>query len=505
MRTSGEVVPLQEGDSLAAVDLGSNSFHLVVARYEHGGIRVIDRLRDTPRLALGLGPDGALDAERHRRALSCLAQFGQRLRELHSKRVRAVATNAVRRMKNPRAFLLTAETALGHPIEVVSGREEGRLIYLGVAHGIPESRGRRLVIDIGGGSTEFIIGRGLDALETESLQMGCVATTMRFFADGKVTKRRWERAVDEIAVEFQQFAAEYRARGWSEAVGSSGTIRALGGVGAALGHGDLLTAGALNEIRERIVAAADVAKIKLPSLSEDRRSVIAGGALVLDAAFREFRIEEMRVAETAMREGLLYDMLGRAEHRDPREASIDGLAKRYAVDEAQAQRVEATALAVFDQIAKPWSLGAADRQRLSWSARVHEIGLAIAHSQHHVHGAYVLANSDLFGFTRQEQQLLAFVVRAQRRAIPVAELAALPARESDAALRLAVLLRFAALLHRGRGSEAQPKIRAQATAKSLKLVFPKRWLAAHPLTRTDLETEKGYLAEADLKLLVTAG
>ncbi len=495
-------VPLAPGDSLAAVDLGSNSFHLVVARYEHGGIRVIDRLRETVRLALGLKPDGSLEPERHRLALACLARFGQRLRELESKRVRAVATNTVRRLKAPRAFLLTAETALGHPIEVVSGREEARLIHLGVAHGIPQSRGRRLVIDIGGGSTEFIIGRGLDALETESLQMGCVATTLRFFADGKYTKRRWERAVSEIAVEFQQFAAEYRARGWSETIGSSGTIRALGAIGAALGHGELLTADALADIRERIVAAAEVGRIKLPTLSEERRAVIAGGALVLDAAFREFEIDEMRVAETAMREGLLYDMLGRAEHRDPREASIAGLARRYAVDADQAGRVEETALALFDQVAKTWKLGDADRERLHWAARVHEIGLAIAHSQHHVHGAYLVANSDLFGFTRQEQQILAFVVRAQRRGIPVAELNALPERHAEPALSLAVLLRFAALLHRGRGSEGLPRVRAQAATRTLKLTFPKRWLAAHPLTRTDLETERGYLAEVELRLVV---
>ena len=493
---------LREGDTLAAVDLGSNSFHLVVARHENGVPRVIDRLRDPVRLALGLGPDGGLDPARHRRALESLAKFGQRLREVEPSRVRAVATNTVRRLRNPRAFLVTAETALGHPIEVVSGREEGRLIYLGVAHGLPKTRARRLVVDIGGGSTEFIIGRGLEALETESLQMGCVASTLRFFADGRYTQRRWERAREEIAVEFQQFAAEYRARGWSEAVGSSGTIKSIGAISAALGHGERVTASSLAEIRERILACGNVGRLKLPGLGEDRRPVLAGGALVLDAAFREFGIESMRVAETAMREGLLHDLLGRAEHRDPREASIDGLAQRHRVDAAQAARVESAALALFDQVEKPWRLGDADRERLAWSARVHEIGLAIAHSQHHVHGAYLVAHSDLFGFTRQEQQALAFIVRAQRRAIPVEELGTLPGREGSTMLRLSVLLRLAALLHRGRGSEPLPRLRAQATSAALKLTLPKQWLAAHPLTRTDLETERGYLGEAGLRLIV---
>ncbi|MFN7552338.1 MAG: exopolyphosphatase, partial [Pseudomonadota bacterium] len=202
---------LQEGDSLAAVDLGSNSFHLVVARYEHGDLRVIDRVRETVRMALGLRPDGTLDPERHRRALSCLARFGQRLRDLPPERVRAVGTNTVRRLRNPRAFLLPAETALGHPISVVPGRAEARLIYRGVAHGLPRSRERRLVVDIGGGSTEFIIGCEFAALETESLQMGCVASTLRFFDDGKLTRKRWQRAQTEIEVELQQFAAAYRA------------------------------------------------------------------------------------------------------------------------------------------------------------------------------------------------------------------------------------------------------------------------------------------------------
>ena len=226
---------IKDGDSLAAVDLGSNSFHLVVARYEHGDLRVIDRLREVVRMAMGLRPDGTLEPDRHKLALACLARFGQRLRELPSGRVRAVATNTVRRLRSPRAFLLTAETALGHPIEVVSGREEARLIYLGVAHGVPASRNRRLVVDIGGGSTEFIIGQGLQAQETESLQMGCVASTLRFFADGKVTRRRWQKALTEIEMELQQFAADYRAIGWGEAIGSSGTVRALGAVSRAMG------------------------------------------------------------------------------------------------------------------------------------------------------------------------------------------------------------------------------------------------------------------------------
>lgn len=496
---------IKDGDSLAAVDLGSNSFHLVVARYEHGDLRVIDRLREVVRMAMGLRPDGTLEPDRHKLALACLARFGQRLRELPSGRVRAVATNTVRRLRSPRAFLLTAETALGHPIEVVSGREEARLIYLGVAHGVPASRNRRLVVDIGGGSTEFIIGQGLQAQETESLQMGCVASTLRFFADGKVTRRRWQKALTEIEMELQQFAADYRAIGWGEAIGSSGTVRALGAVSRAMGRGEnIITRDSLDAICERIIDAGEMERIDLPSLSDERKPIIAGGALILDAVFRSLALDQMRVCDTAMRDGLLYDMLGRAEHRDPRVQSIDAFARRYNVDERQARRVEGTALALFDQVMVAWNLGATHRDWLSWAARVHEVGLAISHSQHQMHGAYLLAHSDLYGFARQEQQVLAFIVRAQRRAIPLDELNAIPERLAEPASRVAVLLRLGALLHRGRTAEAFPAIKLKAGEKSLKLTLPRSWLDQHPLTRADLEQERKGLAKLGIRLLLVA-
>jgi exopolyphosphatase/guanosine-5'-triphosphate,3'-diphosphate pyrophosphatase len=494
---------IREGDTLAAVDLGSNSFHLVVARIEHGEIRVIDRVRETVRMALGLRPDGTLEPERQRRALKCLVRFGQRLDRIPSERVRAVATNSVRRLRNPRGFLLIAETALGHPIEVVTGREEARLIYLGVAHGLPKSRARRLVIDIGGGSTEFIIGQGFDALETESLQMGCVASTMRFFADGRITRKRWQRARTEIEVELQQFAADYQRLGWREAIGSSGTARALGTISAELGSRDsVITPASLAAIREHLIEAGEIGRIRLPGLSEERRAVIAGGAVVMESAFEALGIDAMRVCDTAMREGLLYDLVGRAEHRDPRESSINGLAARHGTDAAQATRVERTALALFDQVAEDWGLDAEHRDWLKWCARVHEVGLSIAHSLHHHHGAYLVANSDLFGFTTEEQQALAFIVRAQRRAVPVELLGNLPARLAGPASKLAVLLRLAALLHRSRTSEPLPPLRLAVSAKGLRLDLPREWLARRPLTANDLEQERKHLAALDLALKV---
>ncbi|MCQ4167167.1 exopolyphosphatase [Tahibacter harae] len=493
--------PIQDGELLAAVDLGSNSYHMVVARYQHGELRVIDRLRDSVRMAAGLQRDGSLDSARRDRALACLARFGQRLRALPPGRVRAVATNTVRRMSNPHAFLLPAETALGHPIEIVSGREEARLIYLGVAHSLPESRERRLCIDIGGGSTEFIIGLGMEALETESLQMGCVASTLRFFDDGKLTAKRWRQAQTEIGVELQQFAADYRARGWGETIGSSGTIRAIGNVVQANGWSESgITRASLERLREALLGAGSVDRIRLLGLSEERQSVLAGGVAILEAAFEALALEHMQVCETAMREGLLYDLIGRAEQRDPRTASIESLVRRYDVDRTQAKRVEATAQLLFDQLAEAWQLDGDALDWLRWAARIHEIGIAIAHSQHHLHGAYLVRNSDLAGFTRQEQDFLATILRCHRRKPDQEALAALPERSRRTAARITALLRLAVLLHRARSADRLPALSAKADERNLELRLGRDWLEQHPLTVADLEQEREHLKDLGVKL-----
>lgn len=503
-RTSHATRPaLRDGELLAAVDVGSNSFHVIVARYEHGQLRVIDRLRDAVRLAAGLRADGTFDDAHLARALASLARFGQRLHELPSQRVRAVATNAVRQLRNPDRFLVPAEAALGHPIEIVSGREEARLIYLGVAHGIPESPQRRLVIDIGGGSTEFIIGKHFDTLEKESLQVGCIASTLRFFRDGKISAKRWDEALTEIAMELQQFSADFRACGWSEAIGSSGTVRAIGEVLQACGWSESgIDTAALARLRDAVIACGRVDGVRLPGLSEERAAIFAGGVVILDAVFAALGIEHMRIAETSMREGLLYDLIGRAEHRDPRAASIEALARRYGVDAAHAAHVEATAVAMFDQVAADWQLGSAERDWLAWAARVHEVGLAIAHSQFHKHGAYIVEHSDLAGFARHEQQVLAVLLRCQRRKPDAGSVRDLPERLRLPAVHCIALLRLAVLLLRARSSEPAPALRLNASGPALQLHLPQTWFDSRPLTRADLEQERGYLKHLDIKLSI---
>ena len=498
--------PLKDGDLLAAVDLGSNSFHMVVARYVLGQLRIVDRIKETVRLAEGLDGRGGLNPDVMPRALECLARFGQRLSAIPPHRVRAIATNTVRALDNPQMFLMPAETALGHGIDVVAGREEARLIYLGVANGSPPAEGkRRLVMDIGGGSTEFIIGQGYEAIERESLQMGCIATTRRFFADGKLSRKRWKDARTEITAEFQQFANAYRARGWHDAMGSSGTIKAICEISIAMKFTKAsITAASLDGIREKLLGFERMEDIRLPGLSSERRPIIAGGLLVLDAAFAELAIDRMYVSDNALREGVLYDLVGRASETDPREASITALRNRYGVDAEQASRVEATALALFDQAEQAWGLEPDDRRLLSWAARIHEIGLAIAHSQYHQHGAYLVENSDIAGFSRTEQQILAVLVRNQRRAPNLGGFEKLPDRLVANAQRCAILLRLAVMLHRSHDRDLPPQAALAVDGDTLTLSLPKRWLEGHPLTRSDLDTEREYLQDIGRRLHIKA-
>ena len=498
-------LPLADGDLIAAIDLGSNSYHMLVARYAQGQFRVVDRLRETVRMAEGLDGKGGLSIAARDRALDCLSRFGERIHDLPPLRVRAIATNTVRALREPQAFLMLAESALGHAIEIVSGREEARLVYLGVAHAQPSEPGQlRLVMDVGGGSTECIIGSGLEAIERESLQMGCVATTRRFFDNGKLSRKKWKQALDEIGAEFQQFSHRYRELGWMDVLGSSGTIKAIGSVCAEMKlTKGAITAEALPQVRDRLLEAGHIDAIDLPGLSKDRRPVIAGGLLIIEAAFAALGIERMMVSRAAMREGILCDMLGLGGDEDPRDAAIDLLMARYEVDEAQAKRVEATAMHLFDQVDKPWGLDAEDRAKLGWAAWLHEIGLAIAHSQHHVHGAYLLEHSDIPGFTRQQQQVLSVMVRCQRRGIPKHAFEAIPDRLLLRTRRITALLRLAVLLNRSHGRVDLPALKVSADDTALVLSLPKRWLDGRPLLRSDLSGEPEDMRALGIELAIT--
>ncbi len=488
--------------SLAAIDLGSNSFHMIVGRLKNGQLQLIDRLREPVRLAAGLTDDHRLRPEVAERALDCLKRFGQRVSGLHPDNVRAVGTNTLRLAQATDSFLDRAHEALGHDIEVISGIEEARLVHLGVAHSLAEPAGRRLVVDIGGGSTELIIGEGLDAIHLESLYMGCVSMTQRFFSDGSISKPAMKKAVLAARLELQASKQGFRQLGWSMAAGSSGTIRAVRDVVREAGWSDNgITPESLKSLRRALIEFGHADHIELPGISEDRKAVFAGGVAILSAVFHALKIERMRHSSGALREGLLYDLLGRIQHQDIRESTIQSVAKRYHVDLEQAQRVEETALALAKQLIAPWQLDEQDTERwLHWAALLHEIGLVIAHSQYHKHGAYLIAYSDLPGFSLGDQRFLSVLVRCHRRKFRKSVMEVLPESVRENAVQLGTLLRLAVLLHRNRSHSASPAVLASADKNAIRLAFPKGWLKNHPLTLADLDIERKYLKSAGLKL-----
>ena len=494
-------------DVLAAVDLGSNSFHMVVARYTHGQLTIIDRLREMVRLAAGVAENGRIDKDVAARALACLQRFGQRLRDMHADSVRCVGTNALRLAHRKQAFLERAREALGHPIEIIAGMEEARLIYAGVAHTMPSSPGKRLVVDIGGGSTELIIGEALTPLELESLQMGCVALSERFFRDGKISAKRMERARLAARMELEPVQAAFRRRGWDHVAGSSGTVRAIGDAIRSLDPQALaITPQGVQRAIEYSIEAGHVRELNLEPITEDRRPVFPGGLAILAEVFAVLGITEMQIAEGAMREGLLYDMLGRFKREDARERTVRGMQQRYHVDNEQAERVEATARDFLEQTRETWKLEdpLADLA-LKWAARLHEIGLDVSHSGYHRHGAYLLENADMPGFPREEQRLLARLVGAHRRKFTLDRIEELVPPWDRAAVYLIVLLRLAVLLHRGRSATALPPIELSATPKSLEVRFPARWLREHPLSSADLQQEVDYQRASGFRLRVFSG
>lgn len=487
--------------TVAAADLGSNSFHMIVARMLNGQVHVLDRLQETVRLAGGLDQHNRLDGAAQRRALACLERFGQRLQGVAAGSVRVVGTNTLRRARNARKFLAAAERALGHRIEVISGQEEARLIYQGVVRNLPDDGGRRLVVDIGGGSTEFIVGDGYEPTRMESLHMGCVGMSLKYFPRGVINARALQRAQTAAHLELQPIATAFRRMGWNAALGASGTVRAIAGVVQANASGaPFITLPALHKLRETLLSAGRVEHLELPGLNQERAPIFAGGFTILLAAFEALQIERMDVAEGALREGLLYDLVGRLGQQDVRARTIAALSERYQIDTAQAQRVEGTVRYCAQQVRAAWSLDADDVTALGRAARLHEIGLAIAHTKYHKHGAYIVEHSELPGFSYEEQRLLAALIRGHRRRFSLQTFEDMPRAQRRIARRLCVLLRLAVLLHRARAELEPPEFRVKAGKRSLALAFPRAWLDGQPLTHADLKREKQYLRAAGMRL-----
>jgi len=475
--------------SLAVVDLGSNSFRLEIGRVEGDQIYRQDTWRETLRFGAGLDANGYITPVAIKAALQCLARFRERLSGLHPSAVRAVGTNTFRVAKNAREFLRKAERALGFPIDVISGHEEARLIYLGVAHSLPPSSAPRLVIDIGGGSTEFIIGRGLEPERLESLKIGCVGITQRFFRDGKVTGAMLDAAETAARVEIEAISHQFGPEHWRDAYASSGTAAALAEILESNGFsGSGITPAGLERLRRRLILAGHPRRLNLNALKPERTPVLAGGLAIMRAAVAELRVERIDPVGGALRLGVLYDLLGRTIDEDVRKVTVDRFVERYRIDRAHATRVAKLATALYRR-----AVPLANREQLQlleWAALLHETGMSVSHISFHKHGAYILQHADMPGFSAGEQTRLALLVYGSRGGLAKVQTAL-----RDPQIRAQLLsLRLAVLLHHARTTIPLPRLQLKARSR-IRFGVSKRWLKAHPLTAHLLAKERSQWAD----------
>jgi len=473
---------------LAVVDLGSNSFRLEIGRVEGDQIYQLDTWRETLRFGAGLDDKGRLKRAAMQAALACLARFRERLSGLHPAAVRVVATNTFRVAKNAPEFLVVAERTLGLPIDVISGHEEARLTFFGVAHELPPSSLPRLVIDIGGGSTEFIIGRGLEPERLESLSIGCVGLTQRYFRDGTITAAALAAAETAARAEIEAIAGAFGPDHWREAYGSSGTAVALADILQRNAFSDGgITALGLGRLRRRMIEAGHVSKLKLEALKGERAPVLAGGLAIMSAAVAELKIERLDPVGGALRLGVLYDLLGRTINEDARASTIERFIVRYGIDRPQALRAGDLAAKLFRRAMDSPDVTLV--KLVEWAGRLHEIGMSISHDGFHKHGAYILQNADMPGFSAGEQSRLAFLVYACRGG-----LAKVAHSLDERDVRAAVLaVRVAILVHHARAAITVPRISLKV-ARTIDFGISRRWLAAHPLTDYLLAKERAQWA-----------
>ena len=475
---------------IAAVDLGSNSFRLQFAKVVDDHLIFHDSMRESVRLGAGLTPEKVLDDESKKRAIYCLEKFGERLRGLPPQAVRAVATNTFRVAKNAPQFLKEAQKALGFPIEIIAGREEARMIYVGVCHDLPQVDYRRLVIDIGGGSTEFIVGEGIEPIIMESLYMGCVSYSLKFFPEGKLHHTAFDKAIISAASEIRSISKNFNSKHWQQAYASSGTARAIGEILRlnAFTNGEVTRQG-LYQLKDALIEFKETKKIRLNGLSPERAEVISGGLSILLAAFEELNIHQIHIANTALREGVLYELLGRIQHHDTRELTVESFMRRYQVDQDHAHRVEKLALNLLKNFKDILSLDYNQaKQYISWAAKLHEIGVTIAHSGYHKHSAYIIENADMPGFSKMEQEVLGGLIRGQRRSLSKLSL---PNVVDDRCI-LMMVFRLAILFSRSRQDIILPKLRLALTKTGFKLEVEQKWLSQNLLTYSEIQSEIDY-------------
>lgn len=486
----------QQNDQLyAALDLGSNSFHLIIARLEQDNLTIIDRHKEMVRLASGLNEEGKLTEPAMEKALEALGRFAERIRPIPAEFVRVIGTNTLRAAKNSNIFLRKAEKILGVSVNIISGVEEARLIYLGTSKDVSPNT-NRLVMDIGGGSTELIVGRN-EPIKLESLYMGCVSFSRKYFADGIISKKSYHKAVLAARSETQDSSKSFTDIKWSEAIGCSGTIKAIAKVITDLGLAEshTITPDSLDELANQVIECKTIDNLSQLDIDESRRPVFVGGLAILHGVFQELGIENMHASSHTIREGIIYDLAGQMHHKDKRAETIKQMIKRHGVDGQHSWQVSKTALILLkqvrNQITTPYQLA---RRSLLWAIDLHEIGLSIAHNGFQKHSAYLVENSDMPGFSRQEQQLISFLVLNHRRKLRTFD----SNYGVNADWGLVLIIRLACLLHRKRNEVTLPdNIKLEIHASTATLELPSDWLAEHPLTEEDLSQEVGYWEKRD--------
>ena len=486
-------------ETLASVDLGSNSFRLQIVRVMDGQIYPLDTLKETVRIGAGLDDNNVLDELIQERALACLARFGERLRGFRPDRVRVVGTNTLRVACNVQHFITRAEQLLGFPIEIVAGREEARLIYMGAAHSLPNSREKRFVVDIGGGSTEFIIGLGFKPLKTESLNLGCVSYSGRYFPEGRMSRAAFKDAEFAARLDVQRIAQDYASAHWTVAIGTSGTARSLRDIleQNSYTNADITYPGMLR-LKEELIRAGQMSALQLAGLRGDRAPVLPGGLAIMLAVFQELKIEQMQVTLGALRDGILYDLLGRQDARDLRAGTVTQFQRRYHIDVAQAARVNHLAERFYSAL-EGEIVGSETARQLGWAAQLHEIGLDIAHSAYHKHSAYILQHADMPGFSQREQERLATLTLAHK-----GTLAKVLPQVTENALWSAILaLRLAVVFCRSRQHVELPgQLSLTRTVGVYTLVVCKEWLQHNPLTASALQQEMAAWKVVEMKMVL---
>lgn len=487
----------------AAIDLGSNSFHMIVARIVNGSIQILSRIKRRVRLAEGLDEHQMLDKAAIERGVACLNLFAKRLRGFSPENVKVVGTYTLRRAVNNQEFIAQAKTVFPYPIEIITGQQEATLIYAGVSHTQAE-QGRKLVVDIGGGSTEMSIGDGFQPLRAESRHMGCVSFAKRFFDGGSLSQERFERAYHTAMVKIEDLGVEYRQLGWQNVFGSSGTIKTVSKVLIANGYGDgEITESRLTSLIERCLTYSSLHQIELKGLLEERADVLVPGLAILLALFHTFQIKTMRYSDGALREGVMYGLEKRFQVENIRHRTAQALAEQFNIDQAQAVRVRDTALNLFEQV-DVWKNRRQIkelRSLLKWACLLHEVGISINHNGVHRHSSYIIANCDLPGFDSEQQNLLSLLMRHHLKGFKRSDVRSTHRYQHRDILTLLRLFRLAVLLNRSR----------QATDKSLQLnlvieksvwnlSFEQGFLAQNPLIFFDLEEERNYLEVLGLEL-----